>query len=244
MISNDILQSGDSARIRDAVRALASWEHKKIAVTLLKHTSLAMYYEVLALLYDVWVYAIGPEEVANGAPAHAKGKYFPSTNATEFTDAPQVPLAKSMAYAYELACKIYGLEALFERECAAGKALPRQVFSAPVPSLDKQLAYVVTETRKFEPMSPSELGLKGAEEYGEFGTAVLVETGRLAHKELKEPSFGEAADVILCMVSALAKLHPHMTPAEISDELARWLYLKQLKYDVLLQQHEQAAQAQ
>lgn len=222
-------------KVYSSVNSMSSWEQKKKAMTELKSLDLPLYYIVLGLLYDIAVYPVTGEGVTEDALRHEIGKFFASYNASDFLDAPVLPLALTFDKAYELACDLLGLEKLFERECEAGRALPRKCFKGAIPSFEEQLARVVVQTREHERMTPTELGLKGSEEYGEFAQAVLVETGGITHKTLKEPSFGEAADVILCMMSSLAKLYDTMSPEEVSAELAKWLYMKQAKYDVLLQ---------
>lgn len=227
-----------------AVRALGDdWARKKDLMAKLKARAPAAYTAVLCLLYDVWPYPVTGEDLTEGAPAHELGQFFISYKPGDFPDAPVVPLARALQGAYDVGANVLRLEALFLRECQAGRTLPHVCFVTEIASIEDQLARVVTQTREFEPMTATELALKGSEESGEFSCAVLVETGAIRHKSLKEPTFGEAADTILCQVSALAKLYPDMSPAEIAEELAKWLHIKQLKYDILLQGHEAARNA-
>lgn len=201
----------------------------------LKRKDQDLYFAVLGLMYDVWPHQITGEDITEGAAPHEIGKFFIGHIAEDFTDAPVIPLATSLEKSFEVGCVTLHLEELLQRECAAGEPLPRLCFPKGVLPMDLQLCSVVGQSRQFERMSPAELGLKATEELGEFGTAVLVETGAITHKSLKEPAFGEAADVLLCMTAALAKLYPDMSPRAIADELTRWVHIKQVKYDALLE---------
>jgi len=207
----------------------------------LKHQDRDLYFAVLGLMYDVWPHQVTGEDITEGAAPHEIGKFFVGHNAEHFTDAPVIPLATTLEKSFEVGCLTLRLEEQFQRECAVGEPLPRLCFPEGIQALDLQLCRVVSQTRQFERMTPSELGLKATEELGEFGTAVLVETGAITHKSLKEPAFGEAADVLLCMTAALAKLYPNMSPRAVSDELARWVHIKQAKYDVLLESKQPPA---
>lgn len=224
-----------------AVRALGDdWARKKDLMAKLKARAPLAYTSVLCLLYDVWPYPVTGDDVTEGAPAHELGQFFISYRPGDFADAPVVPLSRTLQAAYDVGAGVLRLEELFLRECAAGQALPHVCFTTDIPGFEAQLARVVAQTREEEPMTATELALKGSEESGEFSCAVLVETGAIRHKSLKEPAFGEAADTILCMVSSLAKLYPDMTPEEVAQELAKWLHIKQLKYDFVLQGHAAA----
>jgi hypothetical protein len=242
MIENETPIFPNRDAVLHAVRALGGdWTRKKDLMAKLKARAPAAYTAVLCLLYDVWPYPVTGDDLTEGAPTHELGQFFISYRPGDFPDAPIVPLARTLQQAYDVGANVLRLEALFQRECDAQAELPHICFVAEIPTVEAQLARVVAQTRQFEPMSATELALKGSEESGEFASAVLVETGAIRHKSLKEPSFGEAADTILCMVSALAKLYPDMSPEEVSDELAKWLHIKQLKYDILLQGNEAAA---
>lgn len=244
MIENEMQIFPNRDAVLVAVRSLGDdWDRKFDLMTKLKQRAPAAYSAVLCLLYDVWPYPVTGQDVTEGAPAHELGQFFISYRPTDFPDAPVVPLAKTIQGAYDVGANVLRLEALFLRECQARRALPHVCFVTDIASMEDQLARVVTQTRELEPMTATELALKGSEESGEFSCAVLVETGAIRHKALKEPAFGEAADTILCMVSSLAKLYPEMSPAEVSAELAKWLHIKQLKYDVLLQGQEAAKNA-
>jgi hypothetical protein len=201
----------------------------------LKARDIDLYYATLGLMYDVWPHLVTGEDITEGAKPHEIGKFFVGHSADDFTDAPVIPLANTLEKSFEVGCQMLRLEEQFHRECKAGMPLPRRCFPKDIPELDLQLCRVVSQTRQFERMTPSELGLKATEELGEFGTAVLVETGAITHKSLKEPAFGEAADVLLCMTAALAKMYPNMPPRAIADELTRWVHIKQAKYDALLE---------
>jgi len=221
--------------LRDEILTYPLGPRRKAALDALKPVRQDLYYAVLAVMYNVWPMKITGDGITASAPAHEIGKYFISYDACDFEDAPTVPLATTPEKSFEVGCATLGLEAFFERECVAGQAMPRRCFIVPPQPLEEQLARVARQARQYERMNPTELALKAGEEQGEFATAVLVETGAITHKTLKEPSFGEAADVLLCHMSALAKLYPRMTDEEIAAELTRWIHIKQAKYDQLLE---------
>lgn len=221
--------------ILEMVQDLPLGPERKNAMDELKARDPETFYATLGIMYDVYPYYIDGEGITESALPHEIGQYFVSRNALDFEDAPIIPLATTFAKSFEIGCKTLNLENLFHRECAAGHELPRCCFATPTPSLDAQLAYTVAQSRQFETMSPAELALKGTEEYGEFASGILIETGAIRHKNLKEPSFGEAADVLLCMIAALAKTNPNLSDEAIAAELARWVRIKQAKYDLLLE---------
>lgn len=72
------------------------------------------------------------------------------------------------------------------------------------------------------------------EEVGEFSEAALFELGYLPHKALKESSFGEAADVIICVVDELSSLHPHMSPDQVIDMLRKHIDWKSDKWERIM----------
>ena len=78
------------------------------------------------------------------------------------------------------------------------------------------------------------LALKGAEEFGEFAEAVLIECGYNSHKVPEEGTFGEAADVVVCLVAVLALLHRDDTPEQIMVRLFADFERKMKKYEVIL----------
>ena len=54
------------------------------------------------------------------------------------------------------------------------------------------------------------------QEGGEFSEAIMIENGKLPHKEGEhDGDFLEAADVINCTIDALSKTRPSMSPAQI-----------------------------
>jgi NTP pyrophosphatase (non-canonical NTP hydrolase) len=73
-------------------------------------------------------------------------------------------------------------------------------------------------------------GLKLGEEFGEFSEALLHSQGLLPHKEMKEPLVGEAADVIICTLDALAGAHPDWAPEYLIDRLNEQLDKKSDKW--------------
>lgn len=231
------------AMLNDTLPQYALGVERKQFMDDLKQRDRDLYFAVLGLMYDVWPQLITGQDITEDAPPHDIGKFFVGRNAEDFVDAPVIPLATTLEKAFEVGCLTLQLEGQLQRECNAGEPLPRCCFPEGIQALDLQLCRVVSQSRLFERMTPSELGLKATEELGEFGTAVLVETGAITHKSLKEPAFGEVADVLLCMTSALAKLYPNMSPREVSDELARWVHIKQAKYDALLESKQPPAAA-
>jgi NTP pyrophosphatase (non-canonical NTP hydrolase) len=68
------------------------------------------------------------------------------------------------------------------------------------------------------------------EEGGEFSETVLHNQGYLPHKTPKESPFGEAADVLICLVDTLASLYPELSPAHIAATLENQVILKREKW--------------
>lgn len=235
MNSKDSFLYNQASALRDEILSYPIGARRQAALDAIKTVRPELYYATLAVMYDVWPMVITGDGTTASAPAHEIGKYFISYNASDFEDAPTIPVATTAAKAFEIGCATLGLEAFFARECLAGQAMPRRCFIVPPQPLEEQLTRVVRQARQYERMNPTELALKAGEEQGEFATAVLVETGAITHKSLKEPSFGEAADVLLCHMAALAKLYPRMTDEEVAAELTRWIHIKQAKYDLLLE---------
>jgi len=89
--------------------------------------------------------------------------------------------------------------------------------------------------QNLEDMPAIALYAKLGEEVGEFGEVVLTQCGYNVHKtkELESP-FGEAADVIYCVMGVLAKLHPAMSPIQLVQELYNQLQVKGNKYAGIL----------
>lgn len=105
---------------------------------------------------------------------------------------------------------------------------------------DKEMGVAIRrclEVREFEDGDPNVLTNKLGEEFGEFCEAVLKETGHLRHKELKENSFGEAADIFNTVLSVLGKLHPHMSVEELMYALIQYVNLKREKYERIVKEH-------
>lgn len=80
----------------------------------------------------------------------------------------------------------------------------------------------IRDSRKLQPLAEADgwgIGdviAKSTEELGEFSEAVQIERGKITNKprELDAP-FHEAADVIICMVDALARIYPNKSASEI-----------------------------
>jgi len=80
----------------------------------------------------------------------------------------------------------------------------------------------IRDSRKLQPLAEadgweiSDVLAKATEELGEFSEAVQIERGKITNKprELDAP-FHEAADVIICMMDALARLYPEKPASEI-----------------------------
>lgn len=68
------------------------------------------------------------------------------------------------------------------------------------------------------------------EELGEFSEALLHKLGHLPHKTMKEPIEGEAADVIICVVDALAGVYPSLNADELYEMLQLQLSKKSDKW--------------
>lgn len=74
--------------------------------------------------------------------------------------------------------------------------------------------------------------MKLQEEVGELAEAALYETGYNQHKtKPDEDTFGEGADVILCVVDVLSRLHPSLTPRQVHDALGLALDKKYRKWE-------------
>jgi NTP pyrophosphatase (non-canonical NTP hydrolase) len=74
---------------------------------------------------------------------------------------------------------------------------------------------------RHERMDPLMLLCKLTEEAGELAEAVLVERGFKPHKTLEpDAALGEAADVLMCLLLVLCRLHPERSPEQIAAQLA------------------------
>lgn len=68
--------------------------------------------------------------------------------------------------------------------------------------------------------SVSDVLSKSIEELGEFSEATQIERGKITNKPRKEnETFFEAADVMICVIDALARTHKNMTETEICENL-------------------------
>jgi NTP pyrophosphatase (non-canonical NTP hydrolase) len=107
--------------------------------------------------------------------------------------------------------------------------------------MSNQLAYQLTRCLLLsakEPKGPLAATLHLACEVGELAEAVLVETGNITHKTLKEPSTGEIADVINSALCVLAKLMPHKTIDEQLAALTHYLTITHAKWEQILTSKE------
>lgn len=189
------------------------------------------YFVVLGCYYDLAVYQVDGTAAtgSEGAPAHEIGKWFASTHAGDFPDAPAIPVQDSLETCYAVACELLGLEKLYQAEQEVGHPLSRTCHGEST-SLSDLLAHIVREVREYEKLGTSELFMKLSEENGEFAEAILIERGKLPGKFLKEPAMGEAADGIIGAVCVLAKHYPNMSPEEIGTSLSKWCNIKMRKY--------------
>jgi len=73
--------------------------------------------------------------------------------------------------------------------------------------------------------------VKASEELGELGTCVLVEQGHIRHKTLKENSFGEAADTIMCVLDILYSSWPNHSREDIIRGLTNQMLTKSDKWN-------------
>lgn len=74
-------------------------------------------------------------------------------------------------------------------------------------------------------------------EAGKFAEAVLIEQGHLPHKTLSESSFGEAADVIICVLDSLAAGYPEISPEWVVEHLHNHIEIKHNKWKRILKKH-------
>ena len=68
------------------------------------------------------------------------------------------------------------------------------------------------------------------EEGGEFSETVMHKLGYLPHKTPKETPFGEAADVIICLIDTLASVYPELSPGWIAEALENHIEAKRKKW--------------
>lgn len=81
--------------------------------------------------------------------------------------------------------------------------------------------------------------MKMNEELGEFAETALYEQGFNQHKPRpKEDSFGESADLILCIVDVLSLLHKDMTPREIIAWIGKAMDTKYKKWETRIKDLE------
>lgn len=97
-----------------------------------------------------------------------------------------------------------------------------------------QIYWLCEMIRKKETAPPEILGLKLGSETGEFQEAVSMVLGFNQHKQDDDGPFGEAADVINTLLSAIVRLYPQMTSEEIIAELLHRSEIKGLKYQRIL----------
>lgn len=74
--------------------------------------------------------------------------------------------------------------------------------------------------------------MKLQEEMGEYAEAALYEAGYNQHKaKPDEDTFGEAADIVLCVLDTLSRLHMDMSGEQLSDALDAALLKKYTKWE-------------
>lgn len=106
-------------------------------------------------------------------------------------------------------------------------------------SITKQVNDIIDLVQQHETAPDWALTMKLSEECGEFSEAMLKELGFLQHKVVKEGTFGEAADVIIVVLSALAKHYPLLEPSTIVDQLSFSMREKTGKYKRILGVNEE-----
>lgn len=72
---------------------------------------------------------------------------------------------------------------------------------------------------------------KLGEEFGELCEAVLVHTGKLPHKKVKEPPEGEIVDVSMIGIDILFRLYPDATPEKLYEVYLEWMNTKLDKWE-------------
>ena len=103
--------------------------------------------------------------------------------------------------------------------------------------LEEQTNYLFKMIQDKEEAPPWALALKLGEELGEFQSNLLHTYGYLHQKEMDEDIFGEAADMINCIIGVLAKLYPYQTPEELTERLKLATYNKGNKYERFLDEN-------
>jgi NTP pyrophosphatase (non-canonical NTP hydrolase) len=96
---------------------------------------------------------------------------------------------------------------------------------------------MIEYVKEYEDAEGWVLSLKLGEEVGEFHEAVLKHYGYLAHKELKEDSIHEAADVVNVIFGALSKLYPELSTDELLMRFSEAFEKKSEKYKRILTQN-------
>lgn len=189
------------------------------------------FFVVLGSYYDIAVYQVDgtAKTGTEGCPAQEIGKWFVSTHANDFADAPDIPVQDTLETCYAVACELLGLEKLYQAEQEAGTALPRTCHGEST-SLSDLIAHIVREVRELEKMDTGDLALYLSTEKGELSEAILAEQGKLPGKYLKEPAMGEAADCIVGVVCIMAKHYPDLSPEQIATNLSKWCNIKMHKY--------------
>ena len=81
---------------------------------------------------------------------------------------------------------------------------------------------------------------QATQELGEFSEQVMIKEGKLPHKTPESYGvFLEAADVIICVVDAVAKQHPNMSPAQVLSHLGWAINKKGDKWtEKVIKQHQ------
>jgi len=97
---------------------------------------------------------------------------------------------------------------------------------------NENITTLIGVIKRYERMHTFALVAKTAEEFGEFSEVILFENGQLRGKEDKEfeSPFGEAADIINCIIAVLCAQYPDMTTEEINQHLLEAFDRKGAKY--------------
>ena len=70
------------------------------------------------------------------------------------------------------------------------------------------------------------------QEGGEFSEQVMIRAGKLPYKEPEfDGVFLEAADVIVCVIDAVAKMYPNDSPAMVLTKLSNAMNRKGIKWE-------------
>lgn len=96
----------------------------------------------------------------------------------------------------------------------------------------------ITLSRKIQPKADAvgwDLGdvlAKCTEELGEFSEAIQIKRGKMPHKEaVHNADVDEAADVLICVLDALARSYPDKPPSELHTMLSSALIKKGAKWE-------------